>query len=70
MFQLIKPRYLAEQIKNAKYHRLKMEESVATGGDNKGNQYYGSMAVDSIVQRLDAIPVSNRKSVFMGARTF
>ncbi len=64
------PRYLAEQIKNAKYHRLKMEETVTRGGDERGNQYYGSMAVDSIVQRLDAIPVSNRKSVFMGARTF
>jgi len=60
------PRYLAEQIKRAYYHRLTMNQHVGTGADGMG-QYYGAMAVDSIVQRLDAIPVSNRKSIFMGA---
>ena len=63
------PRYLAEQIKRAYYHRLTMSQHTTTGADGMG-QYYGAMAVDSIVQRLDAIPVSNRKSIFMGANAF
>lgn len=63
------PRYLAEQIKRAYYHRLTMNQHTTTGADGMG-QYYGAMAVDSIVQRLDAIPVSNRKSIFMGANAF
>lgn len=63
------PRYVAEQIKSCSYHRLKMQQHVGTGSDGMG-QYYGSMAVDTTVQRLDAIPVSTRKSVFMGANSF
>lgn len=63
------PRYLAEQIKRASYHRLVMKQNITTGGDHAG-QYYGSMAADTIVQRLDARPVTNRKSVFMGRQTF
>lgn len=63
------PRYLAEQIKRAYYHRLTMNQHTTTGADGMG-QYYGAMAVDSIIQRLDAIPVSNRKSIFMGANAF
>jgi hypothetical protein len=63
------PRYLAEQIKRAYYHRLSMQQSTITNSDGMG-QYYGSMTVDSIVQRLDAIPVSSRKSIFMGATGF
>ena len=63
------PRYLAEQITKAKYHRLKMEQSTIVGADGMGS-YYGQMAVDTTVQRLEAIPVSSRKSVFMGANSF
>jgi hypothetical protein len=63
------PRYLAEQIKRKFYHRLKMDESVTTSSDGRG-QFYGAMAVDSTVQRLDAHPVSGRKSIFMGASGF
>jgi hypothetical protein len=63
------PRYLAEQIKRASYHRLMMVENRVTGMDGMG-QYYGSMAADSIIQRLDAIPVSQRKSIFMGSGAF
>ena len=62
------PRHVAERIKGCRYHRLKMEntisESTATG------QFYGSMAVDTTVQRLDAIPVSSRRSIFMGTNNF
>ncbi len=59
------PRYLAEQIKRKFYHRLTMQQSTV-GADGMG-QYYGQMAVDTSIQRLDARPVSSRKSVFMGA---
>jgi len=62
------PRHLAEQIKRCCYHRLTMENKT-TNSDGVG-QYYGTMAVDNTVQRLDARPVSTRKSVFMGAHSF
>lgn len=65
------PRYLAEQIKKASYHRLTMQEHITTGVDGQtGGRFYGQMAADSIIQRLDALPVSDRKSVFMGASGF
>jgi hypothetical protein len=62
-------RHLAEQIKRASYHRLVMKENIVVGGDHAG-QYFGSMAADTTVQRLDARPVSSRKSVFMGNHRF
>ena len=62
------PRYLAEQIKRKSYHRLVMQDRVI--GSNQFGQDYGSMAVDSTIQRLDAHPVSKRKSIFMGANSF
>jgi hypothetical protein len=60
------PRYAAEQLTKCRYHRFVMQQNVSTGTDGHG-QYFGSMAVDTIIQRLDALPVSNRKSIFMGA---
>lgn len=63
------PRYLAEQIKRKCYHRLVMQENRTTGSDGMG-QYYGSMAVDTTIQRLDALPVTSQRSVFMGANNF
>jgi hypothetical protein len=46
------PRYLAEQIKRKHYNRLKMEDKpISTEG---GMTYYGSMAVESVVHRLNA----------------
>lgn len=60
------PRYVAEQIKRARYHILSMRDTIASGADHMG-QYFGSMAVDSTIQRLDAHPVGGSKSVFMGA---
>ncbi len=62
------PRYLAEQIKRKCYHRLIMDKKVS-GGDGYG-EYFGTMAVDTTIQRLDARPVSTRKSIFMGDKTF
>ena len=63
------PRYLAEQIKKCSYHRLTMQQNVMTEANSMG-QIYGAMVADSTVQRLDAIPVTKRKSVFMGASGF
>lgn len=63
------PRYLAEQIKKCSYHRLIMNEQKITGSNQFG-QEYGQLVVDSTVQRLDAHPVSERKSIFMGAASF
>ena len=63
------PRYVAERIKGCQYHRLVMQQHVMTETNHVG-QMYGSMAVDTTVQRLDALPVSTRKSVFMGASNF
>lgn len=63
------PRYLAEQIKRKFYHRLVMQENKISGSDANG-QYYGSMAVDTTIPRLDCYPVSTRKSIFMGEKSF
>ena len=63
------PRHVAEQLSSRKYHRLKMDQSVSIGADGHG-QYYGTMVADTTIQRLDAIPVSSNKSVFMGAKSF
>jgi len=63
------PRYLAEQIKGAQYHIFKMEDRVYNQSSMSGAemQYHGSMAVKNTVQRLDAHPVSQKKSMFMGS---
>jgi len=58
------PRYLAEQIKGRKYHRLVMKDTVTEQGSV--GQFYGTMAADTTIQRLDAKPVSSTKSLFMG----
>lgn len=63
------PRYLAERIKGCTYSRLVMQENKITSADGHG-QYFGSMAVDTKIQRLDAYPVSPKRSVFMGANSF
>ena len=63
------PRYLAEQIKRKFYHRLIMKENVATETTGMGT-VYGKMAADTTIQRLDAQPVTKRKSVFMGENKF
>lgn len=63
------PRYLAEQIKRKFYHRLVMKENTVREVSGHGS-YYGTMAADTTIQRLDARPVSTRKSVFMGSNNF
>ncbi len=63
------PRYVAEQLKRCYYHRLVMQQGANAGSDHAG-QYYGSMIADTTLQRLDALPVSSKRSVFMGAANF
>lgn len=63
------PRYLAERLRGCSYHRLSMNETVQTGATGAGN-FYGQMVVDNVVQRLDALPVSSKRSIFMGAGNF
>ena len=63
------PRFLAEQIKSKRYSRLVMKENNISGGDHAG-QYFGTMAADTQIQRLDANPVNQSKSVFVGAGDF
>ena len=63
------PRYVAEQISRCRYHRLTMKQPRSSGVDSMA-EYYDTMAVDTTVQRLDAIPVNDRKSIFMGAKSF
>lgn len=62
------PRYLAEQIKSKCYHRMVMQQN--TVGSDHAGQYYGTMAADTTIQRLDAHPVSSKKSLFVGASGF
>lgn len=64
------PRYLAEQLRRRKYHRLVMEETSTPGnqiGSDGSASYYGKIVVDTTIQRLTAEPVTDRRSVFMGA---
>lgn len=63
------PRYVAEQLKRCQYHRLIMNEAAPVGSEG-GVTYTGAIVVDSIKNRLDANPVSTRKSFFMGANNF
>lgn len=63
------PLHLAERLVGCKYHRFTMQNTSQTAQDGMG-QYYGSMAVETTIQRLDAVPVSTNKSIFMGAKSF
>lgn len=63
------PRYLAEQLKGCVYHVLKTQDNREIGHNGIGVETGGasSMIIDCTVQRLDATPVTDRKSIFMGA---
>jgi hypothetical protein len=63
------PRYLADQIKRCAYHRLSTQQSSITSADGMG-QYFGTLVADKTIQRLDAYPVQDKKSVFLGASSF
>jgi hypothetical protein len=46
-----------------------MDESKVTSNTMVGSMT-GQLIVDNVVQRLDAVPVSEKKSIFMGASGF
>lgn len=62
------PRYVAEQIKRKRYVRFTTENR-ATGTEG-GHTFYGNLVAETQIQRLDATPVSSRKSIFMGSSGF
>jgi len=58
----------SRQLKRCSYHRFSDATDLHTNGSLW--QYYGQMAADTTIQRLDAIPATKRKSIFMGANSF
>ena len=62
------PRYVAERIKGCNYRRLVMQDNVTQ--NNGIGTFYGQLAVDTTIQRLDALPATKTKSLFMGAVGF
>jgi hypothetical protein len=63
------PRYLAEQIRKCSYHRLRMDEGRPTEETQVGT-IVGAMVADCTINRLDATPAAETKSIFMGASSF
>lgn len=59
------PRYLADQIRRKSYHRLTMQNNTTESAG--GHQFYGTLAVENTIQRLDAYPVRQSKSAFGGS---
>jgi hypothetical protein len=59
------PRYVAEQIKRKHYTKLVMKERPVES--THAGSFYGELVGEEKVQRLDAHPVSTRKSIFMSA---
>lgn len=62
------PRYLAEQITKANYHRFRIDNQISQ--DTTVGSFKGGIITDVLVQRLDARPVTPRNSIFMGATQF
>lgn len=62
------PRYLADQIKRCSYNKLIMKDHVVDRSSY--GQIYGSMAVETKIQRLDAYPAKETTQIFMGASSF
>lgn len=63
------PRHLAERLTGCKYHRFVQNDHTFTGQDGLGS-YQGTVVVDKVINRLDAVPAVERKSIFMGANSF
>lgn len=62
------PRYLAEQIKRCSYNKFVMRDHIVE--KSHIGQMYGTMAVETKIQRLDAHPAKETTRVFMGASGF
>jgi hypothetical protein len=60
------PRHIAEQLTNARYHVLVMDEKRIAESDGQ-TEMFGVMVAKNTKNRLDATPISNNKSIFMGS---
>ncbi len=60
------PRYLAERLKDCTYSELHTDQNAIR---NKGNDVtdFGDFVVEKKINRLDATPVTNSKSVFLSS---
>ncbi len=63
------PRYVAEQLKRCRHHKLVMRDHVVTENNSVG-QMYGAIAAEETVQRMDAHPVTSSSSIFVGSKGF
>jgi hypothetical protein len=63
------PRYLAERIRGCVYSEMHMDDTRGVAQDGAGT-YMGQMVITKQRPRLTAEPVSERKSVFIGASGF
>lgn len=63
------PRYLAESLTKCSYHVFSMDEGSVSNSDGRAS-YTGKMVVDCVKHRLNAVPVTTNKSIFMGATGF
>ena len=61
------PRALAEALKECNYHILSMDQATITTTDMMGT-YHGAMVAEKTVSRIDAVPYTKSKHIFMGAR--
>lgn len=64
------PRYVAERVNGCEYSRLQMDDSQVVGGSAEKIQYMGQMVIDRKLPRLKAVPVTSKKSIFIGASGF
>lgn len=60
------PRYLMEQLKRKYYHRLVMKNTT-TSNESLGS-FYGTMAAETTVQRLECTEISKNRNISMGRR--
>jgi hypothetical protein len=63
------PQYVKNRIDECYYHKLSMQQNVSNGTDGMG-EYYGSMVVDNVVQRLETLNIKKNPRIYMGSRNF
>lgn len=63
------PRYLAEQISRCQYHRIIMDDTQPAYNLGVGTMT-GAPTIDKTINRLEARPVSEKRTVFMGGTGF
>lgn len=72
------PRHLAEQLRTRSYRRLTMDRGTINSPSGIGEMvasdglgsWHGQIVAESTISRLNANPVSNKRSIFMGDSSF